>query len=162
MAAGADGFQCARLSGGLPMSAISRAAGFVAVAATVLVATACGSGSTTSSSGTAASQQIGGSVTVWAEWTGAEQQAFLASYEKELEFRIRQGGRGLFFLSQERTRVGIANVYIGHGDRGYLPRPVVALYEPSCMLSRRGSDKGLENVYVCFRMRDSRSHQHWE
>ena len=78
-------------------------------------------------------------------------EAFLASYEKELEFRIRQGGRGLFFLSQERTRVGVANVYIGHGDRGYLPRPVVALYEPSCMLSRSGSDKGLENVYVCFR-----------
>jgi len=79
------------------MSPISRAAGFVAVAATVLVATACGSASTTSSSGTAASQQIGGSVTVWAEWTGAEQQAFLASlqpFETQTGVTVNYAGKG--------------------------------------------------------------------
>jgi GNAT superfamily N-acetyltransferase len=75
-------------------------------------------------------------------------EAFLASYEKELEFRVRQGGRGLFFLSQERTRVGIANVYIAHGNRAYLSRPVVALYVAELYVIEERQRQGLGKCFL--------------
>ena len=53
-----------------------------ATALLTLGAAACGSSSTSSTSSmssAASSAKIGGSVTVWAEWTSTEQQDFLAA-----------------------------------------------------------------------------------
>ena len=63
------------------------------------VATACGSTSTpASSSGSSSSSgKIGGSVTVWAEWTAQEQQDFLAAlapFEAETGITVNYQGKG--------------------------------------------------------------------
>lgn len=65
-------------------------------AATVAIVTACGSSSSTSPSATA-SQRIGGSVTVWAEWTAAEQASFLAAlkpFENQTGVTVNYSGKG--------------------------------------------------------------------
>ena len=63
------------------------------------IATACGSTSTpASSSGSSSSSgKIGGSVTVWAEWTAQEQQDFLAAlapFEAETGITVNYQGKG--------------------------------------------------------------------
>jgi ABC-type Fe3+ transport system substrate-binding protein len=62
---------------------------------------ACGSTSSTSSkstaTATAASSHIGGSVTVWAEWTSTEEQDFLAAvtpFENETGITVNYSGKG--------------------------------------------------------------------
>jgi len=82
----------------------------VAVAMVALGVTACGSTSTTpppsspaassapaSASASAPSQKIGGSVTVWAEWTSTEQQDFLAAltpFETDTGITVNYTGKG--------------------------------------------------------------------
>jgi alpha-glucoside transport system substrate-binding protein len=78
----------------------ARSARRVALAAmVVLVAAACGSTSTASPSGSSSSssQQIGGTINLWAEWTAAEQAAFLASlqpFETATGITINYTGKG--------------------------------------------------------------------
>ena len=62
---------------------------------------ACGSTSSTSSkstaTATAASSHIGGSMTVWAEWTSTEEQDFLAAvtpFENETGITVNYSGKG--------------------------------------------------------------------
>lgn len=65
-------------------------------AALMLVAAACGSSTSTSPSATA-SQRIGGSVTVWAEWTAQEQTDFLAAlkpFEDQTGITVNYSGKG--------------------------------------------------------------------
>ncbi|MGH7723091.1 MAG: ABC transporter substrate-binding protein [Candidatus Dormibacteria bacterium] len=75
-----------------------RKASHVAVAASVvLIAAACGSGSTPSSSGSSSSSHIGGTINLWAEWTAAEQAAFLAAlqpFETQTGITINYSGKG--------------------------------------------------------------------
>lgn len=62
----------------------------------VVVAAACGSASS-SPSPSATSQHIGGSVTVWAEWTAAEQTNFLAAlqpFENQTGITVNYSGKG--------------------------------------------------------------------
>jgi len=80
----------------------ARKATHVAVAASVvLIAAACGSTSTPSSSGSSSSgsalANIGGSVNLWAEWTAAEQQDFLAAlqpFETQTGITVNYSGKG--------------------------------------------------------------------
>jgi alpha-glucoside transport system substrate-binding protein len=71
-----------------------------ATALLTLGAAACGSSSTSSTSPTssaASSAKIGGSVTVWAEWTSTEQQDFLAAvtpFENETGITVNYTGKG--------------------------------------------------------------------
>jgi alpha-glucoside transport system substrate-binding protein len=63
------------------------------------IATACGSTSTpaASSSGSSSSAKIGGSVTLWAEWTAQEQQDFLAAlapFEADTGITVNYQGKG--------------------------------------------------------------------
>ncbi|MFI4971759.1 MAG: hypothetical protein ACHP7H_03690, partial [Hyphomicrobiales bacterium] len=53
--------------------------GLVAAGAVVVLAVGACGGSSGGSSSSPASSQIGGSATLWAEWTSTEQQDFLAS-----------------------------------------------------------------------------------
>jgi ABC-type glycerol-3-phosphate transport system substrate-binding protein len=58
---------------------------------------ACGSSSTSSPSPAASSAKIGGSVTVWAEWTSTEQQDFLAAltpFENDTGITVNYTGKG--------------------------------------------------------------------
>ena len=70
-----------------------------ATALVTLGVAACGStsSSTTPSTSTSASSHIGGSVTVWAEWTSTEQQDFLAAitpFENETGITVNYTGKG--------------------------------------------------------------------
>jgi ABC-type glycerol-3-phosphate transport system substrate-binding protein len=71
-----------------------------ATALLTLGAAACGSSSTSSTSSmssAASSAKIGGSVTVWAEWTSTEQQDFLAAvtpFENETGITVNYTGKG--------------------------------------------------------------------
>jgi len=83
------------------MTQLSTLGKLAVVTAGVLgVATACGSTSTTnspSSSSSSSSGKIGGSMTVWAEWTSQEQQDFLAAlapFEAETGITINYQGKG--------------------------------------------------------------------
>jgi alpha-glucoside transport system substrate-binding protein len=104
---------------------------------------ACGSGSTSSSSGASSSsgqQHIGGSVNLWAEWTGQEQQAFLAS------------------LQPFETATGITVNYAGKGNntdtavvssiQGGAPPDVALLPDPGTLqtLAKAGSIKDLTST----------------
>jgi alpha-glucoside transport system substrate-binding protein len=72
----------------------------VVTAGVLGIATACGSsstGSTASSSSSSSSAKIGGSVTLWAEWTAQEQQDFLAAlapFEAETGITVNYQGKG--------------------------------------------------------------------
>jgi alpha-glucoside transport system substrate-binding protein len=74
----------------------------VAAAVLTLGVAACGSSSSPSSSGTSpssssSSAKIGGSVTVWAEWTSTEQQDFLAAltpFETDTGITVNYTGKG--------------------------------------------------------------------
>jgi alpha-glucoside transport system substrate-binding protein len=77
-----------------PMSRLATATALV-----TLGVAACGStsSSTTPSTSTSASSHIGGSVTVWAEWTSTEQQDFLAAitpFENETGITVNYTGKG--------------------------------------------------------------------
>ena len=79
------------------VSTLSRLA--VVTAGVLGIATACGSSSTpaTSSSSGSTSGKIGGSVTVWAEWTAQEQQDFLAAlapFEASTGITVNYQGKG--------------------------------------------------------------------
>ena len=77
-----------------------------------------------------------------------EAGAFVASYEAELAFRVKQGGRGLWFLLQGRRRVGIANAYIADGDSAYLPGPVVALHVAELYVIEEWQRQGLGKCFL--------------
>lgn len=74
----------------------------VGLTAVALGVAACGSSSTPTSSGTSpsaapSSSKIGGSVTVWAEWTSTEQQDFLAAltpFETDTGITVNYTGKG--------------------------------------------------------------------
>ena len=76
-----------------PMSRLATATALV-----TLGVAACGStSSTTTPSASASSSHIGGSVTVWAEWTSTEQNDFLAAmtpFENETGITINYTGKG--------------------------------------------------------------------
>ena len=83
------------------MTQVSTVGKLAVVAAGVLgIATACGStstGSTASSSSSSSSAKIGGSVTLWAEWTAQEQQDFLAAlapFEADTGITVNYQGKG--------------------------------------------------------------------
>lgn len=72
--------------------------GVIAGAATVvLAAAACGAASSSSPSSSGTSQKIGGSVSVWAEWTAQEQSDFLAAlqpFETQTGITVDYSGKG--------------------------------------------------------------------
>jgi len=81
------------------MTQVSTLGKLAVVTAGVLgIATACGSTSTPStSSSSSTSGKIGGSVTVWAEWTAQEQHDFLASlapFESATGITVNYQGKG--------------------------------------------------------------------
>jgi ABC-type glycerol-3-phosphate transport system substrate-binding protein len=82
------------------MTQVSTLGKLAVVTAGVLgIATACGSTSTpaASSSGSSSSAKIGGSVTLWAEWTAQEQQDFLAAlapFEADTGITVNYQGKG--------------------------------------------------------------------
>src|SRR5580692_10168320 len=96
----------ARLFGRAPvrrmsMTQVSTLGKLAVVTAGILgIATACGSTSTpaaSSSSSSSSSAKIGGSVTVWAEWTAQEQQDFLAAlapFEADTGITVNYQGKG--------------------------------------------------------------------
>jgi hypothetical protein len=79
---------------------------------------------------------------------GRKQEALLCSYEKELKGRVSQGGRGLFFLAHEDSRVGIANVYIASGDSEYFPKPVTTLFIAEFYVTERRQREGLGKCFL--------------
>jgi alpha-glucoside transport system substrate-binding protein len=109
-------------------------------AAVVLGVAACGSSSTPSPSASSSSQQIGGSINLWAEWTAAEQQDFLAALQP--------------FASQ----TGITINYVGKGSnmdtalesaiQGGAPPDVALVPDPGTLqtLAKNGSIKDLTNI----------------
>jgi alpha-glucoside transport system substrate-binding protein len=83
------------------MTQVSTLGKLAVVTAGVLgIATACGSTSTpatSSSSSSSSSAKIGGSVTLWAEWTAQEQQDFLAAlapFEADTGITVNYQGKG--------------------------------------------------------------------
>jgi ABC-type glycerol-3-phosphate transport system substrate-binding protein len=83
------------------MTQVSTLGKLAVVTAGILgIATACGSTSSTpatSSSSGSSSAKIGGSVTLWAEWTAQEQQDFLAAlapFEAETGITVNYQGKG--------------------------------------------------------------------
>ena len=83
------------------MTQVSTLGKLAVVTAGILgIATACGSTSTpasSSSSSSSSSAKIGGSVTVWAEWTAQEQQDFLAAlapFEADTGITVNYQGKG--------------------------------------------------------------------
>jgi alpha-glucoside transport system substrate-binding protein len=97
-----------------------------ALAALALVIAACGSSSSSSSSGGSASSgsqsSIGGSVTVWAVWSGAEQAAF----QKVLDgFNSQSGVTGQFSSKGDNlpTILGTAIAGGAPPDVAILPQP---------------------------------------
>src|SRR5580693_3590841 len=82
------------------MTQVSTLGKLAVVTAGVLgIATACGSTSTTppASSSGSSSTKIGGSVTVWGEWTAQEQQDFLAAlvpFKTETGITVNYSGKG--------------------------------------------------------------------
>jgi GNAT superfamily N-acetyltransferase len=87
--------------------------------------------------------------TYWPESIPAgNSEAFLADYEKELKLRVAQGGRGLFFLIQNRARVGIANVYISREQSPYLGTPAIALYVAELHIIEQRQRKGLGKCFL--------------
>jgi spermidine/putrescine-binding protein len=63
----------------------------------VVIAAACGSSSSSPSPSATASQRIGGSVTLWAEWTAQEQADFLQAlqpFENQTGITVNYSGKG--------------------------------------------------------------------
>jgi alpha-glucoside transport system substrate-binding protein len=124
------------------VSQAKRSSRIAAGAMTLAAVAACGSGSTTSSSGSSSSsgQHIGGSVSVWAEWTGQEQQAFLAA------------------LQPFETATGVTVTYAGKGNntdtavvsaiQGGAPPDVALVPDPGTLqtLAKAGSIKDLTST----------------
>ena len=125
------------------MTQVSTLGRLAVVTAGVLgIATACGSTSTptTSSSSGSSSANIGGSVTVWAEWTAQEQQDFLAA------------------LAPFEASTGITVTYQGKGNNmdtaltaavsGGSPPDVALVPDPGTLqsLAKAGSVKDLTSI----------------
>ena len=104
------------------MTQVSTLGRLAVVTAGVLgIATACGSTSTpaTSSSSSSSSAKIGGSVTVWAEWTSQEQQDFLAALApfRGVDWHHRElPGQGQQHEHRAHHR-GVGRVTAGRGPR---------------------------------------------
>ena len=87
-------------AGGRFMAKVGTTGKLAVVAAGILgVATACGSSSSpaSSSSSSSSSSHIGGSVSLWAEWTAQEQQDFLAAlqpFEAATGITVNYQGKG--------------------------------------------------------------------
>ena len=112
------------------------------VAAGILgVATACGSSSTpAASSSSSSSSHIGGSVSVWAEWTSQEQQDFLAAlqpFEQATGITVNYAGKG----SNMDTALTAA-------VSGGAPPDVAFVPDPGTLqtLAKNGSIKDLTSV----------------
>lgn len=124
------------------MTQVSTLGRLAVVTAGVLgIATACGSSTPTASSSTGSSSgKIGGSVTVWAEWTAQEQQNFLAA------------------LSPFEAQTGITVSYQGKGNNmdtaltaavsGGSPPAVALVPDPGTLVSlaKQGSIKDLTSI----------------
>jgi len=113
------------------------------VAAGILgVATACGSSSSpSSSSSSSSSSHIGGSVTVWAEWTANEQQDFLAAlqpFEQATGITVNYQGKGS----------GTMDTALETAVSGGAPPDVAFVPDPGTLqsLAKAGSIKDLTSV----------------
>ena len=121
------------------MSQAKRSGRIAAGAMALAAVAACGSGSTTSSSGGSSSsgqQHIGGSVNVWAEWTGQEQQAFLASlqpFETATGITVNYAGKG------NNTDTAVVSAI-----QGGAPPDVALVPDPGTLqtLAKAGLDQG--------------------
>ncbi|MGH7765713.1 MAG: extracellular solute-binding protein, partial [Candidatus Dormibacteraceae bacterium] len=99
---------------------------------------ACG-GSSTASNGPSTSQ-IGGSATLWAEWTSTEQQDFTASlapFESSTGVTVNYSGKG------NNTDTAIASAVAGGAppDVALVPDPATVL-----TLASKGSIKPLDSI----------------
>ena len=114
-----------------------------ALAALALVIAACGSSSSSSSSGGSASSgsqsSIGGSVTVWAVWSGAEQ----ASFQKVLDGFNSQSG----VTAQYSSKGDQLPTVLGTAIAGGAPPDVAILPQPGLLhdLAAKGSLKPIDS-----------------
>ena len=113
--------------------------GILAAAAAVIVGVgACGGTSTTNSPSPQA--QLGGSVTLWAEWTGAEQrsmEAALQPFEQSTGVTVNYTSKG--------SSISAA---LGSAIQGGAPPDVALLPDPGTVqtLAKQGSIKDLTNI----------------
>ncbi|MBV9100585.1 MAG: extracellular solute-binding protein [Candidatus Dormibacteraeota bacterium] len=122
------------------MKPISRASAVMAAAAAALAAAACGSSSSPSSSSSSSGGQIGGSISVWAEWTGQEQQDFLAAlqpFETQTGITVNYAGKG------NNTDTALTSAI-----QGGAPPDVALVPDPGTLqtLAKQGSIKDLTSV----------------
>ncbi len=121
------------------MKSVNRFGLVAAGAAVVLSIGACG-GSGGSGSASPASSQIGGSTTLWAEWTSVEQQDFLASlapFESSTGVTVNYSGKG------NNTDTAIASAVAGGA-----PPDVALVPDPATVqtLASKGSIKPLDSI----------------
>jgi alpha-glucoside transport system substrate-binding protein len=135
-----EGFAPVRRTFMTQVSTLSRLA--VVTAGVLGIATACGSTSTpaTSSSSSSSSAKIGGSVTVWAEWTSQEQQDFLAAlapFEASTGITVNYQGKGNNMSTVLTTAVS-----------GGSPPDVALVADPGTLqtLAKQGSIKDLTSI----------------
>lgn len=117
-----------------------RSVGAIAVAAAVMGVAACGSSSSPSSSSSSSSSQIGGSLTVWAEWTAAEQQDFLAAlqpFESQTGITVNYSGKG---SNMDTALISAVS--------GGAPPDVALVPDPGTLqtLAKQGSIKDLTSI----------------
>jgi alpha-glucoside transport system substrate-binding protein len=109
-----------------------------AMAAALLGVGACGGGNTTTN--TPSPQTIGGSVTLWAEWTGSEQKAFeasLAPFEASTGVTINYTSKG-----------NTISAALGSAIQGGAPPDVALVPDPATVqtLAKAGSIKDLTTL----------------
>ncbi|HEY2595327.1 MAG TPA: extracellular solute-binding protein, partial [Chloroflexota bacterium] len=114
--------------------------GLLAVGGVMAIAAgACGGSSNTGSSSPGTSQ-IGGSVTLWAEWTSTEQQDFLAAlapFETSTGITVNYAGKG------NNTDTAIASAVTGGA-----PPDVALVPDPATLqtLAKQGAIKPLDGI----------------
>jgi alpha-glucoside transport system substrate-binding protein len=123
------------------MTQVSTLGKLAVVTAGILgIATACGSTSTPATNSGGTSSQIGGSVTLWAEWTAQEQKSFLAAlvpFEQATGITVNYSGKG----SNMDTAL---NAAVSGGS----PPDVALVPDPGTLnsLAKAGSIKDLTGV----------------
>ena len=114
--------------------------GLIAAGAVVVLAVGACGGSSGNGSSSPATTQIGGSATLWAEWTSTEQQDFLASlapFESQSGVTINYSGKG------NNTDTAIASAVAGGA-----PPDVALVPDPATVqtLASKGSIKPLDSI----------------
>ena len=125
------------------MIQVKRSSRVAAVVAGLAAVAACGSTSTNSSAPATSgstSQHIGGTVSVWAEWTGQEQQDFLAAlqpFETSTGITVNYAGKG------NNTDTALTSAITGGS-----PPDVALLPDPGTLdtLAKAGSIKDLTST----------------